>query len=104
MIQRMWPGGVQPETARPYILSRRETDVQSRRETMAIQPPMEVVIYVPTQGASIGYTTEDGPSPRWRLYTGPIRVDAPMTLRAKAIRYGYKESAETKVVLTMGGG
>ena len=103
MIQRMWPGGVQPETARPYILSRRETDVQSRRETMAIQPPMEVVIYVPTQGASIGYTTEDGPSPRWRLYTGPIRVDAPMTLRAKAIRYGYKESAETRVVFTMGG-
>ena len=101
MIQRMWPGGVQPETARPYILPRRETDVQSRRETMAIQPPMDVVIYVPTQGASIGYTTEDGPSPRWRLYTGPIRVDAPMTLRAKAIRYGYKESAETKVVLTM---
>ena len=102
MIQRMWPGGVQPETARPYILSRRETEVQSRRETMAIQPPMEVVIYVPTQGASIGYTTEDGPSPRWRLYTGPIRVDAPMTLRAKAIRYGYKESAETRLVLTMG--
>ena len=58
MIQRMWPGGVQPETARPYILSRREIDVQSRRETMAIQPPMEVVIYVPTQGASIGYTTK----------------------------------------------
>ena len=28
---------------------------------MTIQPPMEVVIYVPTQGASIGYTTEDGP-------------------------------------------
>ena len=62
--------------------------------------PMEVVIYVPTQGASIGYTTEDGPTPRWRLYTGPIRVTAGMTLRAKAIRYGYKESDETRVVLT----
>ncbi len=55
---------------------------------------------MPTQGASIGYTTEDGPDARWRLYTGPIRVDAPMTLRAKAIRYGYKESAEAKVVFT----
>jgi N-sulfoglucosamine sulfohydrolase len=54
---------------------------------------------VPTQGASIGYTTEDGPSARWRLYTGPIRVDAPITLRAKAIRYGYKESDETRVVI-----
>ena len=67
---------------------------------MTITAPTEVVIYVPTQGASIGYTTDDGPTPTWRLYTGPIRVDAPMTLRAKAIRYGYKESAETKVVFT----
>ena len=67
---------------------------------MTIQSPTEIVIYVPTQGASIGYTTEDGPNPRWQLYTGPIRVDAPMTLRAKAIRYGYKESAEAKVVFT----
>ena len=59
-----------------------------------------MVVYVPTQGASIGYTTDEGPNPRWRLYTGPIRVDAPMTIRAKAIRYGYKESAETRITLT----
>lgn len=67
---------------------------------MAIKAPTEVVIYVPTQGASIGYTTDEGPSPKWRLYTGPILVDAPMTLRAKAIRYGYKESAETRMVFS----
>jgi hypothetical protein len=36
-------------------------------------------------------------SATWRLYTGPILVDRPVTLRAKAIRYGYKESAETRV-------
>ena len=96
MIQRMWPGGVQPETAQPYIVARRELDAPSRRASMTINAPMEVVIYVPTQGASIGYTTEEGPTAKWRLYTGPIRVDAPMTLRAKAIRYGYKESAETR--------
>ena len=101
MIQRMWPGGVQPETAQPYIAAapldgcRRRASTRSRSTA-----PMEVVIYVPTQGASIGYTTDDGPSAAWRLYTGPIRVDRPMTLRAKAIRYGYKESAETRVVLT----
>ncbi|HSC28856.1 MAG TPA: sulfatase-like hydrolase/transferase [Vicinamibacterales bacterium] len=100
MIQRMWPGGVQPETAQPYILSRRDSAVQARRESMPIRSPMEVIIYVPTQGASIGYTTEDGPDARWRLYTGPIRVDGPMTIRAKAIRYGYKESAESRIVLT----
>ena len=100
MIQRMWPGGVQPETAQPYIVPRRETADVSRRPSMAVAFPTEVNIYVPTQGASIGYTTDDGPNPRWRLYTGPIRVDAPMTLRAKAIRYGYTESAETRTVFT----
>ena len=67
---------------------------------MTITEPTEVVIYVPTQGASIGYTTDTGAAPKWRLYTGPILVDAPMTLRAKAIRYGYKESAETQMVLS----
>ena len=101
MIQRMWPGGVQPETAQPYILPRRETDPPSRRASIAIAGPTEVVIYVPTQGASIGYTTEEGPAAKWRLYTGPIRVDGSMTLRAKAIRYGYKESAEARIVFTV---
>jgi hypothetical protein len=96
MIQRMWPGGVQPETAQPYIVARRSLDAPSRQASITIKEPTEFVIYVPTQGASIGYTTEDGPSAKWRLYTGPILVDRPMTLRAKAIRYGYKESAEAR--------
>jgi hypothetical protein len=98
MIQRMWPGGVQPVTAQPYILPRQETDAPARRDSIAVNGPMEVDIYVPTQGASIGYTTEEGPNARWRLYTGAIRVTAGMTLRAKAIRYGYKESEEARVV------
>jgi arylsulfatase A-like enzyme len=100
MIQRMWPGGVQPETAQPYIVLRRTPDVQSRQASIAVKGPTEVVIYVPTQGASIAYTTEEGPSPKWRLYTGPILVEAPMTLRARAIRYGYKESAEARTTFT----
>jgi arylsulfatase A-like enzyme len=100
MIQRMWPGGIQPETAQPYILPRRTTDAPSRVPSIRITEPIEVVIYVPTQGASIGYTADEGPAARWHLYTGPIRVDATMTLRAKAIRYGYKESAETRVAFT----
>jgi N-sulfoglucosamine sulfohydrolase len=100
MIQRMWPGGVQPETAQPYVVPRRTTDAPARPASIAIKEPAEFVIYVPTQGASIGYTTDAGPAPKWRLYTGPILIEAPMTLRAKAIRYGYKESAETRVVFT----
>ena len=100
MIQRMWPGGVQPATAQPYIVPRQTTESPSRKDTIAVAGPMEIDIYVPTQGASIGYTTEDGANAKWRLYTGPIRVTAGTTLRAKAIRYGYKESEETKVVFT----
>ena len=104
LIQRMWPGGVQPETAPPYIVPRTATTPPARQESLAIAAPMEVVIYVPTQGASIGYTMDTGPAPKWKLYTGPILVQAPMTLRAKAIRYGYKESAETQIVIKGAGG
>jgi N-sulfoglucosamine sulfohydrolase len=100
MIQRMWPGGVQPETARPYIVPRRLLGPPVRQPSLVVAAPIEVDIYVPTQGASIGYTSDEGPAAKWRLYTGPIRVDGPMTLRAKAIRYGYKESAETRMVFT----
>jgi N-sulfoglucosamine sulfohydrolase len=98
MIRRMWPGGVQPETAQPYIVLRRTTDAPERHETIAIDEPAEVAIYVPTQGASIAFTTEDGPTARWRLYTGPIVVSAPATVRARAIRYGYTESQESRTV------
>ena len=100
MIQRMWPGGVQPETAQPYIVPRRATTDPSRPTSIRIEAPTEFVIYVPTQGASIGYTTDEGPTSAWRLYSGPILVEAPTTLRAKAIRYGYKESAEARVTFT----
>ena len=51
MIQRMWPGGVQPETAQPVHPLARDTEVQARRETMTIESPMEVVIYVPYTGS-----------------------------------------------------
>jgi arylsulfatase A-like enzyme len=100
MIQRMWPGGVQPQTAQPYIVPRRSTDAPARQEILTFKDPIEVVIYVPTQGASIGYTTDEAANAPWRLYTGPILVDRPMTLRAKAIRYGCKESQETRTVFT----
>jgi N-sulfoglucosamine sulfohydrolase len=102
MIQRMWPGGVQPETAQPYIVDRRSAEISRRVDAMVVREPFEVVVYVPTQGASVGYTTEDGPSAKWQLYTGPILVRPGMTLRAKAIRYGYKESPEARVVFRGG--
>ena len=100
MIDRMWPGGVQPVTATPYVVPRRSTTRPERQESIVVSAPMEVVIYVPTQGASVGYTTDTGANAKWHLYTGPILVRGPMTLRAKAIRYGYKESEEVRVTFT----
>jgi len=102
MIQRMWPGGVQPVTAAPYIFQRgtREFARPVRDSAQTYRGAVEVEIYVPTQGASVAYTTESGPSPRWKLYTGPFRLSGPVTVRAKAIRYGYRESPETRTVFT----
>ena len=100
MIGRMWPGGVQPVTGKPYILPRHATDVTTD-SVQKLTAPMEVVIYAPTQGASIAYTTDQGATPRWKLYAGPIRVDSPVMIRAKAIRYGYKESEEVRASFTI---
>ncbi len=49
----------------------------------------------PAEGASIGYTTQFGPDPQWQIYAGEITPRLPVRLRAKAIRYGYRESDET---------
>jgi hypothetical protein len=58
MIQRMWPGGVQPETAQPYIVPRRTTEAPARQPTMRIEEPTEVVIYVPTQARRMPVVAE----------------------------------------------
>jgi hypothetical protein len=97
MVNQMWPGGIQPETAQPKFVpnspSNRGTSLQNGG---TFTGPMTVSLYCPTQGASIAYTTETGEHPRWLLYTGPIRLTEGTTaLRAKAIRYGYKESTES---------
>ncbi|MFH5834289.1 chitobiase/beta-hexosaminidase C-terminal domain-containing protein, partial [Halalkalibaculum sp. DA384] len=65
-----------------------------RREGGQFSPPYTVQITSTTHGASVVYTTGRGEDPDWQLYTGPIRVEDPLTLRAKAVRYGYAESEE----------
>ncbi|MDD9974153.1 MAG: chitobiase/beta-hexosaminidase C-terminal domain-containing protein, partial [Candidatus Poribacteria bacterium] len=53
-----------------------------------------------TQGASIAYTTEQGEEPHWQLYTDPLRLPKGETsIRAKAIRIGYRESEERTIHL-----
>jgi uncharacterized sulfatase len=79
--ERMRPGGEWATTAEPVI------------EAAAGGSGLTAVsIDCETEGASIAYTLETGDAPHWKLYTGPLELEAGTTLRAKAIRLGYKES------------
>lgn len=101
MVAAMWPGGVQPTTATPIIVERTSADV-GLQATTALQAPVEVVLLCSTQGASIAYTTEEGPDAHWKLYAAPIRLEpGQTTLRAKAVRYGYRESDEARVTFSV---
>jgi arylsulfatase A-like enzyme len=97
MVERMYPGGDQPTTAPPNFIpnapGRRARETSDGGE---FDGPMTVSIYCPTQGASIAYTAETGDDPHWQIYDGPVRLGSgdEVTLRTKAVRYGYEESEE----------
>ena len=73
MVEDMWPGGQQPETAAPIF-----------EQTGGV-----LKISAPTEGASIGFRALGDPS--WSLYVNPIEHQD-QQIEAKAIRYGYLES------------
>ncbi len=73
--EAMWPGLVQPATAKP---------------TLAIEDN-RIVLSSETAGASIGYRL-NGAS-QWRVYAAPLAADSVRHLETKAVRYGYGESA-----------
>lgn len=103
MIQRMWPDGEQPKTATPVIMPRTSTELEpSTAESIELDRPGEVVIYVPTQGASTEYTTDTGEDARWKIYTGPLHISSTTTIRARAVRYGYAESEEGAATVRAG--
>ncbi len=97
MIEMMWPGKKQPVTDKPWFIinSPEERFSKNHREGGTFTAPMTLSLFCPTHGASLVYTFEEGENPRWKLYTGAIRLDAgTYTIRAKAVRYGYQESEE----------
>lgn len=92
MVEQRWPNGRQPVTNAPLILRRKSTDVNPL-ENVVSDGQVTIILYCATHGASLGYTTDSGDNPHWQIYTGPVTIPAGRTtLRAKAIRYGYKES------------
>jgi hypothetical protein len=97
LIERMWPGGIQPLTDKPYFIinAEEERGAKNYQEGGSFSFPMTVAFYCPTHGASIVYSTDDGANPQWKLYSGPLHLPkGTHTIRIKAVRYGYKGSDE----------
>jgi len=79
LIERMWPGGKQPVTAKPNITA---IEASTGRKLLKITSS--------TEAASIGY--RPGEQGRWLIYAKPVALETGAVLQAKAIRTGYKES------------
>jgi N-sulfoglucosamine sulfohydrolase len=108
MVERMWPGGVQPTTAAPLLIPlppRNPFDGSEPLEdgtSITLPAPAAVQLYCGTQSASLEYTTEPGEAARWHLYTRPILLPiGTTTVRARAGRIGYLESAEVEATFTI---
>ena len=69
------------------------------RPLTSIASATPVRLTCPTEGVSVGYTTETGSNAHWALYSQPLTFEGTVRLRAKATRYGYYESDETKLDL-----
>ena len=82
--RRFRPDGVYRSAARP----------RAHPQGGTFHRPTAVALSCPTEGATIEYTTELGKAPRWKLYTGPLRLHAGelRELRFRCGRLGYFDS------------
>lgn len=81
---RWWPNGVQPVTRNVTILYDRKN--------------LMVSLNCDQPGASIVYKTNPLDK-AWQLYTSPIKVQPKSEIVATAIRYGYRQSGESSMVI-----
>lgn len=101
MVYRWYPNGQQPETAPPVFISICEENPGggATPEGGTFKGPVLVQLHCATQGASIAYMLEQDSNLHWLLYSEPLRIPkGKTTLKAKAIRIGYKESKETMAI------
>lgn len=84
MYLSMWPNGIQPQTKNVSI----DMDRKTYRVTLRCED----------SGASIVYKTSKSEK-TWQLYTGPVTVKEKSELVATAVRYGYKQSGESVLVV-----
>ncbi|MGF1485042.1 MAG: sulfatase-like hydrolase/transferase [Opitutales bacterium] len=116
-MKRLWyPDGTQPQTSAPIaiklgdiapeVLSEGEQVLKQDTENSVASPAL-VGLHCATQGASIAYTFDQGdaddPALHWKLYSAPLKLpEGTHTLRSRAIRIGYEESAERSWTLQIG--
>jgi arylsulfatase A-like enzyme len=97
MVDSRWPNKEQPVTGTPTFIPFDGNHIgqEATPDGGSFTSPMLLQMHVGTQGASIGYTMEQGEDVHWKLYSGPLKL-APgqYTIRAKAIRIGYAEGKE----------
>jgi len=99
MVAHMWPEGKQPVTDQPYFIinSPEDRSTKNYRTGGIYTSPMTLGFYCPTHGASIIYSFDEKPNPRWLLYSGPLHLTSgKYNIRVKAVRYGYADSEELK--------
>ncbi len=87
MIESMWPDGQQPVTAEPEIV------LDNGGLIMTSQTPGASIAYRVKASGAEGLFAQAG---SWQLYTEPVELplDNPsVQIEAKAVRYGYAESA-----------
>ena len=103
MVEQMWPGGQQPQTQTPQFVPIAEAEPGlSTNEGGTFDGPLLLQLVCDTQGASIGYSLESEGETKWQLYGGPLRLPlGQTTVRAKAIRVGYAESAESRATFVV---
>ncbi|GIX06368.1 MAG: hypothetical protein KatS3mg115_0771 [Candidatus Poribacteria bacterium] len=105
MVSLFWNGSSQQPTTAPVVfvpIAPEQPGTDAAPEGGRYTDPTLLQLHCATQGASIAWTTDPGESPRWRLYTEPIRLPVgTTTVRAKAIRIGYRESEERRATFTV---
>ncbi|MEM7129934.1 MAG: sulfatase-like hydrolase/transferase [Chloroflexota bacterium] len=126
MVGQMLPTGKQPTTHAPMFIvlgggkhiDQANNGVESNdyQENWGIEEsddggkfegPILLQMQSSTQGASIAYTLDEGDEPHWQLHHEPLQLTSAddaikhFTVRAKAIRIGYRESEEVKATFTV---
>ncbi len=106
MVRQWYPNGERPQTVAPIAIPICEENPgrEAAMEESALPGPVLIQLHCATQGASIGYTFDEGDDAKWQLYDQPLPLPSgATTLRIKAIRIGYKESEERNLTFNTTG-